>query len=107
MTASPTPCVCVLTGHPPPRQAHPRASDPCPPHLLLPQHHVWQDGFTGLYLASQNGHREVVRLLLDSKADANLADKVHPFSLPADWLSTHINTSAYISIFQWQESQCH
>ena len=37
-----------------------------------------QDGTTGLYIASQNGHFEVVRLLLDSKADANLARKVQP-----------------------------
>jgi hypothetical protein len=48
------------------------------PHLCLLHHRAWQDGFTGLFLALQNGHLEVVRLLLDSKADANLANKVQP-----------------------------
>jgi hypothetical protein len=45
--------------------------------LRPPHHRAWQDGGTGLYLASENGHCEVVRQLLDSKADANLVDKVH------------------------------
>jgi ankyrin repeat protein len=38
--------------------------------------HHWQAGFTGLFMASMNGHLDVVRLLLDSKADANLTDQV-------------------------------
>ncbi len=33
-------------------------------------------------MASQNGHSEVVRLLLESRADANLADKVRPLPRP-------------------------
>ena len=44
--------------------------------LRAPHHRARQYGCTGLILASKNGHLEVVRLLLDSKADANLADKV-------------------------------
>jgi ankyrin repeat protein len=36
-----------------------------------------QDGTTALQIAGRNGHAEVVQLLLDSRADANLADKVH------------------------------
>jgi hypothetical protein len=35
-----------------------------------------QAGLTGLFMASMNGHLDVVRLLLESKADANLADQV-------------------------------
>jgi hypothetical protein len=35
-----------------------------------------QTGLTGLFMASMNGHLDVVRLLLDSRADANLADQV-------------------------------
>ena len=35
-----------------------------------------QAGLTGLFTASFNGHLDVVRLLLDSKADANLANQV-------------------------------
>jgi hypothetical protein len=41
-----------------------------------------QDGSTGLILASKNGHLEVVRLLLGSKADPNLADEVRPPASP-------------------------
>ena len=35
-----------------------------------------QDGQTGLILAAQNGHEEVVRLLLEHGAEAKAADKV-------------------------------
>ncbi len=35
-----------------------------------------QDGDTPILKASESGHTKVVRLLLDSKADANLAKKV-------------------------------
>jgi ankyrin repeat protein len=37
---------------------------------------IVQAGLTGLFMASMNGHLDVVRLLLESKADANLADQV-------------------------------
>jgi ankyrin repeat protein len=36
-----------------------------------------QGGATSLSLAAGNGHEAVVRLLLDNKAEANLADQVH------------------------------
>ena len=36
-----------------------------------------QNGWTGFILASQNGHLEVVKLLLDKGADVNKADKVN------------------------------
>ena len=42
-----------------------------------------QDGFTGLYQAAQNGHLEVVELLLDKGADVNRTDKVKPTRTPA------------------------
>ena len=35
-----------------------------------------QDGVTALYLASQEGHVTVVRLLLGKGADFNICDKV-------------------------------
>ena len=37
---------------------------------------VIQDGWTALMAAAQNGHREVVELLLQHGADANAKDKV-------------------------------
>jgi hypothetical protein len=36
----------------------------------------WQDGFTGLHHGVQNGKLEVVQLLLEHKANVNLANKV-------------------------------
>jgi hypothetical protein len=61
----------------------------------LPHHRAWQYGFTGLCVASQNGHLEMVRLLLNSKADANLADKVlpPPSHSGARVLPTHVPTA--------------
>ncbi len=44
---------------------------------------MMQDGYTGLYWASYKGHLEVVRLLLDSRADPNAAKKVHGRTVPA------------------------
>ena len=53
------------------------ALPPSPPtHLRAPHHRAPQDGTTGLFLASQNGHLEAVRLLLESRADVSLADEV-------------------------------
>ncbi len=42
------------------------------------RHRAPQGGRTGLIMASEKGHLEVVRLLLESRADANLADEVQP-----------------------------
>ena len=36
-----------------------------------------QDGFTALCLAAFNGHYEIVRLLVEAKADVNLQTKVY------------------------------
>jgi ankyrin repeat protein len=46
-----------------------------------------QDGTTALQIASLNGHTEVVQLLLDSRADANLADEVRRAQRPLRELS--------------------
>ncbi len=45
-------------------------------HAVNTQCCALQDGTTALQMAGQNGHAEVVQLLLDSQADANLADEV-------------------------------
>ncbi len=51
-----------------------------------------QDGITGLIRASHNGHVELARLLLDYKADSNLADKVLTPPTPPDSLSRVLST---------------
>ena len=38
--------------------------------------HISQDGCTALYLAAQEGHEEIVELLLEAKADLKLKMKV-------------------------------
>ena len=38
--------------------------------------HISQDGCTALYLAAQEGHEDVVELLLEAKADPKLRTKV-------------------------------
>ena len=43
-----------------------------PPHARLRR----QDGATPVFIASQNGHGEVVRLLIDGRADINAAKQV-------------------------------
>ena len=39
-----------------------------------------QDGFTALMVAAQNGHCEVVRMLLEAKADVNIKTNVSDVS---------------------------
>ena len=43
----------------------------------------WQDGWTALIMSAQNGHVEVARLLLESKADIHAATQV-PQAKPAN-----------------------
>ena len=40
-----------------------------------------QYGATPAYIASQNGHTEILALLLANKADINAAKKVHQFKI--------------------------
>ena len=45
-------------------------------HVDTPTHHFTQDGRTAFYTAAQQGHEDVVELLLEAKADPELKDKV-------------------------------
>ena len=40
-----------------------------------------QDGATPAYIASQNGHTEILALLLANKADINAETQVHQFKI--------------------------
>lgn len=59
----------------------PRAT-PAEAALLLSPRWCWQDGDTALITACSEGHLEVVRLLLDSRADPNAARKVSGHTPP-------------------------
>ena len=49
--------------------------------------HVSQDGCTALYLAAQQGHEDVVELLLEAKADPELKNVITPFACAQQGLS--------------------
>ena len=38
---------------------------------------IIQDGWTALMKASENGHTDVVKVLVEAKADLNITDKVN------------------------------
>ncbi len=63
---------------------------PILPHLprFFPRHSTlflaWQDGHTASIFASQNGHLEVVRLLLDKGAKVDAVTKVQQLHTHAD-----------------------
>ena len=38
---------------------------------------IYQDKWSALYIASSNGHKDVVRMLLNGGADINTIDKVN------------------------------
>jgi ankyrin repeat protein len=40
-----------------------------------------QNGVTPAYIASQNGHTEILAFLLENKADINAATKVQQFKI--------------------------
>ncbi len=64
-----------------------------------------QDGATALHIASQNGHCEVVRMLLKAKANVNMKTNVSHAAwwclctLLIPWLSVCTVTSVY----EWTE----
>ena len=78
----------LLSAPSPPERSRNRSAACAPSTLLLPPlpaprlptHHRPrpQDGRTGLWMASQNGHLKVVRQLLDSRADPSRACEVDP-----------------------------
>lgn len=44
-------------------------------------YYITQDGRTALYIATQEGHEDIVRLLLEAKADPDVQDEVLTFSM--------------------------
>ena len=68
----------------------PRANSPASLSTCTsPHHRARQDGSTGLIRALMNGHVEAVRLLLDSRADPNLAGEVQLPPSPPERAGPH------------------
>lgn len=44
-------------------------------------YYIMQDGRTALYIATQEGHEDIVRLLLEARADPDVQDEVLTFSM--------------------------
>ena len=67
-----------------------------------------QDGSTALHLASQNGHCEVVKILLKAKADVNIKTNVsknytnlYPLSELQTILYTVPNNTSLLCQWKW------
>ncbi len=63
---------------------------------VLPLPFLAQDGATGLFIAAEEGHLEVVRLLLDSRSDPNAADKVRGHTA-APWRAHAVSAAPFPS----------
>ena len=53
-----------------------------------------QDGFTALLVAAQEGHCEIVRMLLEAKADVNMKNNVSE-SCSSDGVCTYTQLSPF------------
>ncbi len=59
----------------------------------------WQDGFTGLHHGVQNGKLEVVQLLLEHKANVNLANKVVGRNTFPEYFYVWLSPTTWIAVF--------
>ena len=62
--------------------------------------HYPQDGDTPLYRASSNGNTDVVRVLLENKADPNISYKVSYSILPFQWTPLHITDCKLVVVYE-------
>ena len=66
-----------------------------PTHMRTHTHTHTQFGSNALHLAVQEGHKDVVELLLEAKADPDIPDKVITHGSHVTWTTPNINTGLY------------
>ena len=57
-----------------------------------------QDGQTAVLIAAKNGHTEMMKLLLEAKADVNVADKVIDCRCATDCILLYCDLAIIISV---------
>ena len=65
-----------------------------------------QDGSTALHMASQKGHCEIVRMLLEAKADVNMKSNVSESCSSDDYLTPRLSSVSFCIYSQLNDLDC-